>query len=155
MRFEPLYGLPVEEPGDIEGWSINADLGGPLLADAIAAELSRIEAEYDAIAAQLNALPANIQSGTVAMVQAVFRAKNDPFYNTSGWLGSEAVTFAHPFDSPPSVVLLPQLFTLPGEIVEVSAYNVTESGFTGILFADNRPATQYTSRWIAVERTQA
>jgi hypothetical protein len=154
VRFEPLYGLPVEEPGDIEGWSINADLGGPLLADAIAAELSRIEANYNALAAVLNALPGNIQAGRVAMVQAVFRLKNDPFYNNPGWLGSEAVTFARPFDAPPSVVLIPQLFAQPGNIVEVSANKVTESGFTGVLFAQNPPATQYTSGWIAMERTQ-
>lgn len=154
MRYEPLYGLPVEEPGDIEGWSINADIPGTLLADAIAAELTRIEAAYNAIATTLGALPANIQAGRVAMVRAVFRVKNDVFYNSAGWLGSEAVTFARPFDSPPAVVLIPQLFTQPGEIVEVGAYNVTESGFTGILFADNPPATQYTSGWIAVERTQ-
>lgn len=154
MRIEPLYGLPVEEPGDIEGWSINAELPGALLADAIAAELTRIEAAYNAIVATLGALPANIQAGRVAMVRAVFRLKNDPFYNSAGWLGSEAVTFARPFDSPPAVVLIPQLFNAPGEIVEVGAYNVTQSGFTGILFADNPPATQYTSGWIAVERTQ-
>lgn len=154
MRFEPLYGLPVEEPGDIEGWSINADLGGPLLADAIAAELARIEADYNAIVTSLSSLPVNIQAGRVAMVRAVFRIENLPLYNTAGWLGSEAVTFDRPFNSPPSVVLLPQLFTQPGEIVEVSVYNVTESGFTGALFAANPPATQYTSGWIAVERTQ-
>jgi hypothetical protein len=154
VRTEPLYGLPVEEPGDIEGWSINSDQPGTLLADAIAAELSRIEANYNAILSTLSALPMNIQAGRVAMVKAVFRLKNDPFYNSAGWLGSESVVFDHPFDSPPSVVLIPQLFTQPGEIVEVGAYNVTESGFTGILFADNPPATQYTSGWIAVERTQ-
>lgn len=154
MRNEPLYGLPVEEPGDIEGWSINADLGGDLLAVAIAAELSRIEAAYNAVAASLTALPLNIQAGTVAMVKAVFRQLNDPMFDSAGWIGSESVVFARSFDSPPSVVLLPQLFTQPGEIVEVSAYNVTESGFTGTLFADNPPATQYTSGWIAVERTQ-
>lgn len=154
MRNEPLYGLPVEEPGDIEGWSINADLPGTLLADAIAAELARIEAAYNAILGTLSALPMNIQAGRVAMVRAVFRQKNDPMFDSAGWLGSEAVTFTRPFDSPPSVVLIPQLFTQPGEIVEVSAYNVTEAGFTGVLFADNPPATQYTSGWIAVERTQ-
>jgi hypothetical protein len=154
MRNEPLYGLPVEEPGDIEGWSINADLPGTLLAEAIAAELTRIEADYNAIVATLGALPANIQAGRVAMVRAVFRSKNDIFYDSPGWLGSQAVTFARPFDSPPAVVLIPQLFASPGEIVEVGAYNVTQSGFTGILFADNPPATQYTSGWIAVERTQ-
>lgn len=154
MREEPLYGLPVEEPGDIEGWSINADLPGPLLADAIAVELTRIEAAYNAVAAVLGALPANIQAGRVAMARAVFRVKNDPFYNSAGWLGSQAVIFARPFDSPPAVVLIPQLSTFPGEIVEVGAYNVTESGFTGSLFADNPPAAQYTSGWIAVERTQ-
>jgi hypothetical protein len=154
MRAEPLYGLPVEEPGDIEGWSINADIPGTLLADAIAAELSRIEAAYNAIADALAALPANIQVGRIAMVKAVFRQLNDPMYDSAGWLGSESVVFERPFDSVPSVVLLPQLFTQPGEIVEVTAYNVTESGFTGALFADNPPATQYTSGWIAVERTQ-
>jgi hypothetical protein len=155
MRNEPLYGLPVEEPGDIEGWSINADLGGDLLAVAIAAELSRIESNYNAIVATLGALPMNIQAGRVAMVRAVFRLKNDPMYNTAGWLGSESVVFERPFDSPPSVVLIPQLITFPGEVVEVGAFNVTESGFTGVLFADNPPANQYTSGWIAVERTQA
>lgn len=154
MRTEPLYGLPVEEPGDIEGWSINADQPGALLADAIAAELFRIEADYNAIVATLSALPMNIQAGRVAMVNAVFRLKNDPMFDSAGWLGSEAVTFARPFDSPPSVVLIPNLLTIPGVVVEVGAYNVTESGFTGALFADSPPATQYTSGWIAVERTQ-
>lgn len=154
MRTEPLYGLPVEEPGDIEGWSINADIPGTLLAVAIAAEITRIEAAYNAIAAQLNALPANIQAGRVSMVNAVFRLKNDPMFDSAGWLGSEAVTFTRPFDSPPSVVLIPQLITFPGAVVEVGAYNVTESGFTGVLFADNPPLNAYTSGWIAVERTQ-
>lgn len=154
MRFEPLYGLPVEEPGDLEGWSINADAAGTLLADAIAAELSRIETNYNTVLASLAGLPANIQTGRVAMVRAVFRVKNDPMYNTAGWIGSESVKFARPFDTPPAVVLIPQLFTQPGEIVEVSANSITQSGFTGTLFADNPPATQYTSGWIACEHTQ-
>ena len=157
MRFEPLYGLPVEEPGDIEGWSINADQPGPLLAVAIATELARIEADYNALAATLAGLPMHIQVGRIALPRAVWREAL-PFqyqrYNTAPWRGSQADTFERPFDEPPVVVLLPQLVTFPGDIVEVTASNITQSGFTGNMLAENPPATQYTSGWIAVERTQ-
>lgn len=154
MRFEPLYGLPVEEPGDQEGWSINADLPGPLLADAIAAELSRIEAAYNTQAAALASLPIDIQVGRVALPRAVWRFINYPMYNGPGQRGQQAIRFARPFDEPPIVVLIPQLFTQPGDIVEVTAASITESGFTAYMFAENPPATQYTSGWIAVEATQ-
>lgn len=154
MRNEPLYQLPVEEPGDIEGWSINADLGGDLLAVAIAAELARIDADYAALDALLAGLPGNVQAGRVAMVRAVFRSQLHPFYNGTVYRGQESVIFERPFDNPPAVVVIPNLTQFPGDIVEVSASSLTQGGFTAYMFADNPPATQYTSGWIACDRTQ-
>jgi hypothetical protein len=64
------------------------------------------------------------------------------------------VVFEVPFDAEPSVVVIPNFTSAAGTIIEVSATNVTPSGFTAVMGTSARPLTTFTSRWIAAEQTQ-
>lgn len=154
MRVEPLYGLPVEEPGDVEGWSVVDGQPGDLLADAIAAELDRIEAGITAFQATIAGLPSTIQAGNFRLPREVFVSVSSSFYNSNYLRGSEAVVFNQPFDEVPAVVVLPGNAGLPGFSIEATAANVTTSGFTALLAVSGNFTGTFVSRWIAVERTQ-
>lgn len=154
MKVEPLYGLPVEEPGDVEGWSINSGQPGDLLAEAIAAELDRIETAVAAYQAQVDILPRIIQTGSVALPFEVFVSRPNTFYNAPYYLGSQSVVFARPFDAPPAVVVIPNNTAQPGFSIEASASNVSTSGFTARLAVNAVFVGTFQSRWMAVERTQ-
>lgn len=164
MRAEPLYGLPVEEYGDVEGWSINADQTGTLLAEAIAAELSRIESVVDAMEAVVTNIPAKIQAGLLAMPESSFRQVSTVFYdgvlcslppaNSCFWRAEESIVFDQSFDATPTVLVLSNRNTVAGTILEVTVAAVSQTGFTASLATFLKPVDQWTSGWIAMERTQ-
>lgn len=157
MSVEPLYGFPVERPGDREGWSVVDGEPGDVLAERIAAELDRIEGDITAFTATIAALPRTIQTGTVQLPREIFQYVDpaDYFYsdNFNYVRGSQAVVFERSFDDAPSVVLLPNNSDLPGLSIEATVTGVTPLGFTAVLAAANFTGT-FVSRWIAVERTQ-
>lgn len=154
MKVEPLYGLPVEEPGDVEGWSINSGQPGDLLADAIAAELDRIEGNADAFALALAALPRTVQAGRVDLPFEIFTTVNQPFYNGIQWRGAQSIVFERPFESTPAVVVIPNNTTQPGFSIECTVSNVTTAGFTARLSVSAGFVGTFVSRWIAMEWTQ-
>jgi len=154
VRVEPLYGLPVEEPGDVEGWSVNVGQPGVLLADAIAAELARIESSIEAFQAVIDRLPRTWQAGNVRLPFEVFTIVSSGFYNTNYWRGAEGIVFEQPFEEPPMVVILPNNTSDPGFSMEASASNITTSGFTARLAVSSSFVGTFINRWIAVERTQ-
>lgn len=155
MRVEPLYGLPVEEPGDVEGWSVNSGQPGDLLADAVAVELNRIETIIDNFEAAVAPLPTRIQSGLVVMPVDVFVSVPNTFYNAAYIRGAQGVLFEEPFDEPPAVVVLPANTPEPGFTMECSASNVSTSGFTARLAVTGTfIGGAFVARWIAAERTQ-
>lgn len=164
MRVEPLYGLPVEEYGDVEGWSINADQPGTLLAVAIAAELSRIETAITAMETIIANIPHKIQAGILAMPTSSFRSVATSFYDgnpcvgpppsTCFWRAEESIVFNQSFDATPTVVVLTNRNTAAGTILEATVATVTQSGFTASLATFAKPVDQWTSGWIAMERTQ-
>lgn len=154
MKVEPLYGLPVEEPGDVEGWSINVNQPGDLLADDVAAELSRIEGDIDAFEATIAALPRTIQAGRVSLPREVFTTVTDSFYNINHLRGVEAIVFKRQFNTTPSVVLIPNNTSQPGFSMEATAWNVSTSGFSARLAVSFNFTGTFVCRWIAVERTQ-
>lgn len=154
MKVEPLYGLPVEEPGDVEGWSINVGQPGALLAEAAAAELSRIESDIDAFQTVIDRLPRTFQSGNVRLPFEVFTSVSNSFYDGVYWLGSEAIVFERPFEAEPAVIVLPNNTSEPGFSIEASATNVTTAGFTARLAVNSSFVGTFVNRWIAVERTQ-
>lgn len=155
MKVEPLYGLPVEEPGDVEGWSINSGQPGDLLADAIAAELDRIEGDIAVYSAAVAALPRTVLTGNVRLPFEVFTSVNQPFYNGIQWRGAESIVFEQQFESVPAVVLIPNNTALPGSLpIECTVSNVTTSGFTARLSVSSTFVGTFVSRWIAMEPTQ-
>lgn len=154
MRVEPLYGLPVEEPGDVEGWSINSGQSGDLLADAIAAELDRIDGDITAFAAALAALPRTVQAGNVRLPFEIFTTVNQAFYNGVQWRGAESIVFERQFESVPAVVLVPNNTSQPGFSIECTVSNVTTAGFTARLSVNASFSGTFISRWIAMEPTQ-
>lgn len=154
MRFEPLYGLPVEEPGDVEGWSVTAEQPGPILAEAIAAELARIEAEYEAFTDRLASLPRRWQAGFVNMSSTSFGTVLSGFYNDNYRRGAEAIEFEQPFNATPAIVILPNNASIPGFSIEMSVSNQSPSGFTANLAVAGTFTGTFVSRWIAVETTQ-
>lgn len=164
MRAEPLYGLPVEEYGDVEGWSINADQPGTLLADAIAAELTRIETAVAAMEALVTNIPTKIQAGWLAMPASSFRTVATSFYDgnpcvgpppsTCFWRAEESIVFDQSFDAAPIVMVLSNRNTAAGTILEVTVASVTQSAFTASMATFSKPVEQWTSGWIAMERTQ-
>lgn len=154
MKVEPLYGLPVEEPGDVEGWSVNSGQPGVLLADAVAAELDRIEADITDFGAVLATLPRTVQSGNVQLPFEVFTSVNQPFYNGVQFRGAEAIVFERQFESVPSVVVIPNNTSQPGFPIECTVSNITVSGFTARLAVSAGFGGTFISRWIAMERTQ-
>lgn len=154
MKVEPLYGLPVEEPGDVEGWSINSGQPGDLLADAIAAELDRIEGNANDFAALLASLPRTVQSGNVRLPFEIFTTVDQPFYNGIQWRGAESIVFERQFESVPSVVLIPNNTSSPGFPIECTVSNVTTAGFTARLSVSSSFVGTFISRWIAMEWTQ-
>ncbi len=155
MAVEPQYGLPVERPGDVEGWSINSGQPGDLLAEAVAVETQRIEAAITAFQTRIDALPRTIQTGNVRLPREVFQAvTDDPFYNSNYLRGSEAIIFDRPFDDTPAVVVIPNNNILPGFAIEQTVSNVSTSGFTVRLAVSGSFTGTFVSRWIAAERTQ-
>lgn len=154
MRFEPLYGLPVEEPGDVEGWSVTAEQPGPVLAEAIAAELARIEARYNDFIDRLNSLPLRWQAGFVRMDTTSFRTVSSSFYNSNYRRASEAIEFEQQFEATPAVVVLPNNADIPGFSIEMSVASTSPSGFTANLAVSGNFTGTFHSRWIAVEQTQ-
>lgn len=154
MKVEPLYGLPVEEPGDIEGWSINVGQPGDLLAVAAAAELSRLESDIAAFQARLDLLPFNFQAGNVRMPFEIFSSRPTGFYNGIYWVGAEGVVFKRPFLDPPAVILIPNNTDQPGFSIEATASEVSTSGFTARLAVNASFTGTFITRWIAVEVTQ-
>lgn len=154
MRFEPLYGLPVEEPGDVEGWSVTAEQPGPILAEAVAAELARIEAEYEAFTDRLASLPRRWLTGTVFMYSTSFRDIGSSFYNTDYRRGAEAVEFEQPFNTTPAIVVIPNNANIPGFSIEMSVSDSSPSGFVANLAVSGNFSGTFVSRWIAVETTQ-
>lgn len=154
MRVEPLYGLPVEEPGDVEGWSVTVDQPGALLAEAVAAELARIEAAYNDFAARLAALPMRWQAGRVLMSNTSFSSVTSSFYNSNYRRGAEAVVFEQQFIETPAIVLIPNNADIPGFSIEMSVSHQSSAGFTANLAVSGNFTGTFVSHWIAVERTQ-
>lgn len=154
MRFEPLYGLPVEEPGDIEGWSVTEEQPGAILAEAIAAELARIEANHNDFADRLASLPMRWQAGFVNMSSTSFGDVSSSFYNSDYRRGLEAIEFEQPFIGTPAVVVLPNNADIPGFSIEMSVQDISSSGFTAVLAVAGNFSGAFISRWFAVEQTQ-
>lgn len=154
MRVEPLYGLPVEEPGDVEGWSVTHDQPGDVLAEAIAAELDRIEGRYNDFAARLATLPMRWQAGFVSMNTTSFSSVSSSFYNSNYRRAAEAVVFEQQFDDTPAIMFLPNNANIPGFSIEASISNSSSSGFTANLAVAGNFTGTFHSRWIAVETTQ-
>lgn len=155
MRVEPLYGLPVEQPGDREGSSVVAGAGDAVLAESIAAEIARLDAGIEAAETMLGMLPRRMLAGDVRLPREVFvSVSGGSFYGTSFLRGSEAITFAVPFDAPPAVVVIPNNTSQPGFSVECSASDITTSGFVARLAVSASFVGTFVSRWIAMETTQ-
>lgn len=154
MRVEPLYGLPVEEPGDVEGWSVTHDQPGDVLAESIAAELERIEGLYDDFIARLESLPMRWQAGFLGMNTTSFHDVSSSFYNTDYRRASEAVVFEQQFNDRPAIVFLPNNANIPGFSIEASISSSSSSGFTANLAVSGNFTGTFHSRWIAVEVTQ-
>lgn len=151
MPFEPSYGLPVEAGSDIPGWSLTGGPDGsqPVLAEAVAAQLRRLDNLIQGLTDQFSVFPTSIQAGMVSITPTTVIANT--FYNASYNRGTAAVVFAQAFASVPSVMGT-AITANPGVVMEVSMSSVTSTGCTVNLARSNTTATDI--MWVASARTQ-
>lgn len=152
MPFEPIYGLPIEAPSDLPGWSLTGGPDGdqPILAERVAAQLRRLDDLVQQLTDSFGTYPALIQAGAVSVTPSV--SVPNTFYNAAYFRGSASVVFATPFTvNTPSVVVCTDS-TIPGTLIEASASNVTLTGFNANTARTNTTASMVF--WIASARTQ-
>ena len=151
MPFDPLYGLPIEAGTDLPGWSLTGgpDVTQPILAEAVAAQLARIDDRIQALQDAFGTYPEEIQAGTATITPDTEVVNT--FYNASYWRGSTVVNYASSFSGIPSVFACAQT-TVPGTVIEItiSALNATSMTITGA----RQNTTAFTVLWIASSRTQ-
>lgn len=153
MPFEPEFGLPYEAGSDLPGWSLTGGPDGsqPVLAEAVAAQLRRLDNLIQGITDQFGPYPESIQAGTVSITPATVIVNT--FYNTDYFRGTAAVVFAQAFAGPltPAIVVTASS-TVPGIVIEASVSVPTVTGCTINLARSTSTAT--TVMWVASARTQ-
>lgn len=152
MPFEPSYGLPYEAGSDLPGWSLTGGPDGsqPVLAEAVAAQLRRLDNLVQALTDQFGLFPTSIQAGTASITPTT--VITNTFYNASYNRGTATVNFAQTFDSTPSVMATANT-TVPGVVIEVSVSSPSSSSCIINLARSSSTATGIF--WIASTRTQA
>lgn len=151
MPFEPSYGLPYEAGSDLPGWSLTGGPDGsqPVLAEAVAAQLRRIDNLVQGLTDQFSVFPTSIQAGTAGITPTTNIANT--FYNAAYFRGTAVVNFGTAFSSIPSVVAT--AFTAnPGVVIEVSISAPLSVSCTINLARSNMTATDI--YWVASARTQ-
>lgn len=152
MPFEPTYGLPFEAGSDIPGWSLTGGPDGdqPVLAEAVAAQLRRIDDLVQALTDRLSIYPSRIQAGGGSITPTTTIVNT--FYNADYYRGTLAVVFATAFTAAPAVMVTAET-TLPGNVIECTVSSPTTAGCTLNLARTSQTATPM--MWVASERTQA
>ncbi|HEY3485064.1 MAG TPA: hypothetical protein VGK49_06745, partial [Ilumatobacteraceae bacterium] len=94
MPFEALYGLPYEAGSDLPGWSLTGGPDGsqPVLAEAVAAQLRRLDNLIQGLADQFGLFPTSIQAGQASITPTT--VITNTFYNASYNRGTVTVNFA-------------------------------------------------------------
>lgn len=151
MPFEPIYGLPYEAGTDLPGWSLTGgpDVTQPILAEAVAAQLARLDDRLQSLQDMFGTYPDEIQAGIVN-VTPVTEVVNS-FYNASYWRGSTVVNYASGFSGTPSVFACAQT-GLPGVVIEVSISALSGTDMTITVARSNTTVTPV--MWVASSRTQ-
>lgn len=153
MPFEPIYGLPYEAGSDLPGWSLTGGPDGtqPVLAEAVAAQLRRLDDLVQGLTDQFGPFPSSIQAGTVSITPTTAIANT--FYNETYYRGTANVVFGTAFEGLTPSIMATANTTLPGVIMEVSVSAPTLTGCTINLARSTQAAT--TIMWVASARTQA
>jgi hypothetical protein len=151
MPFEPSYGLPYEAGSDLPGWSLTGGPDGsqPVLAEAVAAQLRRIDNLVQELTDQFGVFPTSIQAGTASITPATNIVNT--FYNASYFRGTAVVNFAEAFTGTPSVMVTANT-TVPGIVIEVSVSAPSSTQCTINLARSSSTGTGIF--WIASARTQ-
>jgi hypothetical protein len=152
MPFEPTYGFPYEAPSDIPGWSLTGGPDGsqPILAEAFAVQLRRIDDQLSTLIDSFGFYPTAIQAGTASVTTSTSVVSG--FYNANYFRGSAAVVFATPFTTTTPAVMVTANSTVPGTVIEASASSVTINGCTVNVAHQNN--TTLTLMWVASALTQ-
>lgn len=151
MPFEPSYGLPYEAGSDLPGWSLTGGPDGsqPVLAEAVAAQLRRLDNLVQGLTDQFGVFPTSIQAGTASITPATSIVNT--FYNANYFRGTATVVFAQAFAATPSVMVTADS-ALPGVVIEVSVSAPVSTQCTINLARSTSTATGLF--WIASARTQ-
>jgi hypothetical protein len=151
MPFEPTYGLPYEAGSDLPGWSVTGGPDGsqPVLAEAVASQLRRLDNLVQGLTDQFGPFPSSIQSGTELITPATVIVNT--FYNANYNRGTATVNFATAFPSTPAVMATANS-TIPGVVIEVSVSTPTTNSCVLNLARSTGTATSV--MWIAATQTQ-
>jgi hypothetical protein len=151
MPFESSYGLPYEAGSDLPGWSLTGGPDGsqPVLAEAVAAQLRRLDNLVQGLTDQFGLFPTSIQAGAASITPATNIVNT--FYNANYFRGTVVVNFAQAFGSTPAVVVTPNT-TVPGVVIEASVSGPTSALCTLNLARQTSTATGVF--WIASDQTQ-
>lgn len=151
MPFEPSFGLPYEAGSDLPGWSLTGGPDGsqPVLAEAVAAQLRRLDNLVQGLTDQFGLFPTSIQAGVVSIVPATNIVNT--FYNAAYFRGTAVVNFAQTFGSTPAVTVTAST-TLPGVVIEASVSSPSTSSCTITLARQTSTSTGVF--WIAADQTQ-
>lgn len=151
MPFESSYGLPYEAGSDIPGWSLTGGPDGsqPVLAEAVAAQLRRLDNLVQGLTDQFGVFPTSIQAGAASITPATNIVNT--FYNANYFRGTVVVNFAQSFDGTPAVIVTPNT-TVPGVVIETSVSSPSSSACTLNLARQTSTATGVF--WIASDQTQ-
>lgn len=151
MPNEPIYGLPYEAGTDLPGWSLTGgpDVTQPILAEAVAAQLARLDDRLQSINDMFGSYPNEIQAGSTSITPNTEIINT--FYNASYWRGSIVVNYASPFAATPSVFACAQTAN-PGVLIEVSISALSTTSMTITAARSNTTATPI--MWIASSQTQ-
>lgn len=151
MPFEASYGLPYEAGSDLPGWSLTGGPDGsqPVLAEAVAAQLRRLDNLVQGLTDQFGVFPTSIQAGTASITPATNIVNT--FYNANYFRGTVVVNFAQAFDATPAVTLTPNT-TVPGVVIEATVSSPSSTQCTLNLARQTSTATGVF--WIASDQTQ-
>jgi hypothetical protein len=120
-----------------------------VLAEAVAAQLRRLDNLVQGLTDQFGLFPTSIQSGTVNITPTT--VITNTFYNASYNRGTATVIFAEPFGATPSVMATANSGN-PGVVMEVSVSNPNTTQCTINLARSNTTLTPI--MWIASDQTQ-
>lgn len=151
MPFEALYGLPYEAGSDLPGWSLTGGPDGsqPVLAEAVAAQLRRLDNLIQGLADQFGLFPTSIQAGQASITPTT--VITNTFYNASYNRGTVTVNFAQAFGSTPAVMATANT-TVPGVVMEVSVSSPASGSC--VLNLARSSATATSIMWVASTQTQ-